>query len=119
MLSAIVEPRPVPVGEIGIFVLEVRRAQSMGCDDYNIGIARCNRCQLDDFEQSKNVTSLPPGLASFTWSTKVHELLPGDAEWKLADPYASEHTNIRDMLSYLSGIAAYVMFAAPRVQICS
>lgn len=61
---------------------------------------------MDDFEHGKNTTSLPAGLQSLTWNTKVHQLFPGDSEWKLADRYASEHASIHDILSHLSGLAA-------------
>ena len=61
---------------------------------------------MDDFEQGRNVTPLPPGLRSLTWSTKVQELLPDDAEWQLADAYASKHANVHDILIHLSGLAS-------------
>ena len=60
---------------------------------------------IDDFAQGKNVTSLPPGLGTFTWKTKVQDLFPGnDSEWQLSDDWASEKANIIDILSHVSGL---------------
>jgi CubicO group peptidase (beta-lactamase class C family) len=61
---------------------------------------------MDDFAHGRNVTPLPDGLATFTWDTKLKDLLPDD--WKLMDAYASQHARIRDTLSHVSGLPGYV-----------
>jgi hypothetical protein len=62
---------------------------------------------MDDFTHGRNVTPLPDGLFTFTWDTKLKDLLPDD--WKLMDPYASQHARIRDTLSHVSGLPRYVI----------
>jgi CubicO group peptidase (beta-lactamase class C family) len=57
---------------------------------------------MDDFAQGRNVTPLPDGLATFTWDTKLRDLLPDD--WYLMDQSASEHARVRDILSHMSGV---------------
>ncbi|KII86430.1 hypothetical protein PLICRDRAFT_44025 [Plicaturopsis crispa FD-325 SS-3] len=57
---------------------------------------------MDDFATRKNVTALPPGLAEFTWTTKVKDILPDD--WQLMDGWAHEKANIQDILSHVSGL---------------
>ncbi|KAH7927509.1 beta-lactamase/transpeptidase-like protein [Leucogyrophana mollusca] len=56
---------------------------------------------IDDFASGKNITSLPSGLATFDWDTKVKNILPGD--WKLMDEGATEKATIRDILAHVSG----------------
>ena len=60
---------------------------------------------MDDFASQRNQTSLPHGLSTFDWDTKVKDLLPG--EWGLADKWAHEQANIRDVLSHVSGMLRY------------
>ncbi|KAI0821223.1 beta-lactamase/transpeptidase-like protein [Irpex lacteus] len=60
---------------------------------------------IDDFARGKNVTSLPDGLETFDWHTKVKDLLPGD--WKLKDEWASEKASVRDVLAHVSGLSRH------------
>jgi hypothetical protein len=57
---------------------------------------------MDDFAHGRNVTPLPDGLTTFTWDTKLKDLLPDD--WQLMDQSASEQARIRDILSHMSGL---------------
>ncbi|KAI6135848.1 beta-lactamase/transpeptidase-like protein [Pisolithus thermaeus] len=57
---------------------------------------------MDDFANGKNVTALPSGATELTWHTKVKDLLPG--EWQLIDEWASERTNLKDILSHVTGV---------------
>ncbi|KLO13809.1 beta-lactamase/transpeptidase-like protein [Schizopora paradoxa] len=57
---------------------------------------------MDDFQQGKNQTELPSGINSFTWNTKVKDLLPD--EWGLLDHWANEKVDILDILSHRSGL---------------
>lgn len=57
---------------------------------------------MDDYANGRNVTPLPRSVAQFDWDTKVRDLLPDD--WKLEDEWASEKTNIRDMLGHVTGM---------------
>ena len=57
---------------------------------------------IDDFATGRNVTALPPSVSSFTWDTKVQDLLPGD--WLLDQEWATEKANIRDILGHLTGL---------------
>lgn len=61
---------------------------------------------MDDFASGKNVTALPSGVKSFTWDTKVHDLINGasGAEWHLEDPFSTERANVRDLLSHVTGL---------------
>lgn len=64
---------------------------------------------MDDFAEGRNVTSLPPGLTELTFDTKIHALFPErDSDWQLADKWASEKANFRDILSHVSGMPRYV-----------
>ena len=63
---------------------------------------------MDDFAQGVNVTTLPAGVKTFTWETKVKSLLPAE-DWELADEWATEKLNLRDALSHVSGLPRYVM----------
>ena len=60
---------------------------------------------IDDFASGKNVTSLPSGLSSLTWQTKVIDLLPDD--WQLSDNWATAKLNIRDILTHVSGLTRF------------
>ena len=79
------------------------------------GIASCSKAFLassvgilmDDFAHGRNVTPLPTGLNRFDWYTPVKDLLPGD--WQLMDESASEHAQMRDILSHQSGVPRYVL----------
>lgn len=62
---------------------------------------------MDDFAQGRNTTSLPPGVRTLDWDTKVHELLPDD--WELPDMWASENTNLWDALAHVSGMQGSVL----------
>lgn len=66
---------------------------------------------MDDFAQGKNVTALPHGLQSFTWETKIQDLLPG--EWELSDRWATEKADLRDVLSHVSGLPRHVRVSCP------
>ena len=58
---------------------------------------------MTDFENNKNVTSLPHPLKGFGWKTKIKALLPDD--WRLADKWAEEKVSLHDILSHVSGQA--------------
>ena len=58
---------------------------------------------MDDFAHGRNTTPLPPGTNSFTWETKVQDLLPSD-DWRLEDEWATERLNLKDALSHVSGL---------------
>ncbi|KAJ3482349.1 hypothetical protein NLI96_g7040 [Meripilus lineatus] len=90
--------------------------------DVLFGIGSCSKAFLsaamgilmDDFAQGKNVTSLPAGMGSFTWKTKVQELFPGeDSDWELMDEVATKYTNIRDILSHMTGLSRHELSYAP------
>ncbi|KZT69403.1 beta-lactamase/transpeptidase-like protein [Daedalea quercina L-15889] len=66
---------------------------------------------MDDFAQGRNITSLPPGVATFDWQTKLKDLLPD--EWALQDEWASGKTNIRDALSHVTGMPRHDYSYAP------
>ncbi|KAL4244258.1 class-A beta-lactamase family protein, partial [Abortiporus biennis] len=57
---------------------------------------------MDDFANGRNITSLPDGVHSFDWFTKIADLLPHD--WELDNKWATEMANIRDVLSHVSGL---------------
>ena len=59
---------------------------------------------MDDFASGKNTTALPNGLKSFTWETKVHDLIGNGSEWKLPDQFSTERANVRDILSHVVGL---------------
>lgn len=61
---------------------------------------------MDDFNNGRNSTSLPQPLSTFNWETKVKDLLP--SEWMLRDQFQHEKTNLRDILSHVSGQIGYV-----------
>jgi hypothetical protein len=63
---------------------------------------------MDDYAHGRNVTSLPNGLPTFDWDTKLRDLLPDD--WKLMDQSASEHARVRDILSHMSGLPRCARF---------
>jgi len=75
---------------------------------YNIGscskafLAATMGILIDDFQQGKNGTALPSGVNSFTWNTKVKDVLPD--EWEVQDPWANEKVDILDILSHRSGL---------------
>lgn len=56
---------------------------------------------IDDFENGRNITMLPPGLTELTWRTRLKDLLP---DWQLMDEWASERANLHDILSHVTGI---------------
>ncbi|GBE87212.1 hypothetical protein SCP_1004590 [Sparassis crispa] len=58
---------------------------------------------VEDFASGKNTTALPHGIQTFTWDTKIRELFP-DGEWELADAWASQKANLRDVLTHVSGL---------------
>ncbi|KAJ3007713.1 hypothetical protein NUW54_g3438 [Trametes sanguinea] len=64
---------------------------------YSMGIL------MEDFRSGRNRTSLPPGVSELTWNTKVGDLLP-EADWKLADEWATREANIGDALSHVTGV---------------
>ncbi|KAI0063204.1 beta-lactamase/transpeptidase-like protein [Artomyces pyxidatus] len=57
---------------------------------------------IDDFARVRNTVPLPHGVAKFDWDTKVAAILPG--VWGLEDPWASQKTNIADLLSHVTGL---------------
>jgi CubicO group peptidase (beta-lactamase class C family) len=63
---------------------------------------------MNDFATGKNVTALPDGLSTFTWDTKVKDLLPG--EFELPDKWATEKVSVRDFLLHSSGMGRYYYF---------
>ncbi|EJU03475.1 beta-lactamase/transpeptidase-like protein [Dacryopinax primogenitus] len=65
---------------------------------------------IDDFEHGRNVTALPGGV-EFGWKTKLADLLPD--EWALKDQWASEKTNLIDMLSHVTGLPRHEFSYAP------
>ncbi|KLO13808.1 beta-lactamase/transpeptidase-like protein [Schizopora paradoxa] len=75
-----------------------------------MNIASCSKAFLastmgilmDEFQQGRNQTPLPHGVDSFTWNTKVKDLLPND--WELQDHWADEKVDILDILSHRSGL---------------
>ena len=68
---------------------------------------------IDDFASGKNVTSLPSGLLSLTWQTKVNDLLPDD--WQLSDDWATAKRNIRPWKTRVGRLSAPIGFLLPRV----
>lgn len=73
---------------------------------------------MDDFQRGRNRTSLPPGVNSFTWNTKVKGLLPD--EWELQDSWANEKADILDILSHRSGMPRHVdVFSSPDMPLIS
>lgn len=61
---------------------------------------------MDDFDHGRNRTPLPHPLTTFSWETKLKDLLPDD--WRPRDQFQYEKTNLRDILSHMSGLAGYV-----------
>jgi hypothetical protein len=61
---------------------------------------------IDDFAHGRNTTPLPNGMSKFDWDTKVKDLL-GD-EWELMDKWANEKAAVKDILSHVTGIPAFV-----------
>ncbi|KAL4254577.1 class-A beta-lactamase family protein [Abortiporus biennis] len=57
---------------------------------------------MDDFENHRNMTSLPLNVGVFNWQTKITDLLP--LEWKLMDEWASSKANLRDIFSHVTGL---------------
>ncbi|KII95457.1 hypothetical protein PLICRDRAFT_170107 [Plicaturopsis crispa FD-325 SS-3] len=45
---------------------------------------------MNDFATGNNATALPPGLAEFTWKTKLKDILPDD--WQLMDEWANKYS---------------------------
>ncbi|KLO13824.1 beta-lactamase/transpeptidase-like protein [Schizopora paradoxa] len=74
-----------------------------------LNIASCSKAFLastmgilmHDFQRGRNQTSLPT-VNSFSWSTKVKDVLPD--EWELQDCWANEKVDILDILSHRSGM---------------
>ncbi|KZT05037.1 beta-lactamase/transpeptidase-like protein [Laetiporus sulphureus 93-53] len=67
---------------------------------------------MDDFSQGRNVTPLPPGVSRFDWDTKLKDILPDD--WVLADEWASQKANIRDILAHVSGLPRHDFSYGPK-----
>jgi len=75
-----------------------------------LNIASCSKAFLaasmgilmDDFQEGRNQTAFPAGVNSFTWNTKVRDLLPD--EWEVQDPWANEKVDVLDILSHRSGL---------------
>ena len=68
---------------------------------------------MDDFATGRNVTALPPSVSSFTWDTKVQDLLPED--WVLDQEWTTKKANLRDLLGHLTGLTRYCR--RPNVQV--
>lgn len=60
---------------------------------------------MDDFNNGRNMTSLPNSLETFDYETKIKDLLPG--LWATRDQFQYEKTNLRDILSHVSGLVGY------------
>ncbi|KAJ7778998.1 beta-lactamase/transpeptidase-like protein [Mycena metata] len=60
---------------------------------------------MQDFADGKNTTALPSNVTDLAWSTKIQDLLPG--EWKTDDPWSTEKTNLRDLLSHVTGMPSH------------
>lgn len=61
---------------------------------------------MDDFAYGRNTTALPDGVLHFDWDTKVKDLLKD--EWELMDEWAGEKVAVKDILSHVSGVPAFV-----------
>ncbi|KAJ7104474.1 beta-lactamase/transpeptidase-like protein [Mycena belliarum] len=66
---------------------------------------------MQDFEDGKNQTALPGPVAKFSWYSKVRDLLP--EEWQVEDEWATEKTDLRDLLSHVTGLPAHDLAYAP------
>ncbi|KAH9001586.1 beta-lactamase/transpeptidase-like protein [Lactarius akahatsu] len=82
-------------------------------EDTLFNIASCSKAfvaaslgiLIEEFAQGRNTTSLPTGLSTLSWQTKLADILPGD--WELSDPWASEKANLIDILSHVSGMPSH------------
>lgn len=69
---------------------------------------------MNDFASGKNATPLPAGISSFTWDTKVADLLRDDPSgWQLQDEWAYAKANIRDILSHVTGLPSHDLSYGP------
>ncbi|KAF7316348.1 Beta-lactamase domain-containing protein [Mycena indigotica] len=60
---------------------------------------------MDDFSNGENATSLPDRVSEFNWNSKLIDLLPG--EWALEDEWATNNTDLKDLLSHRTGVPAH------------
>ncbi|KAF7325850.1 Zn(2)-C6 fungal-type domain-containing protein [Mycena kentingensis (nom. inval.)] len=60
---------------------------------------------MQDFKDGRNVTELPDTIKQFDWSTKVHDLLPG--QWEVEDEWTTKKADLRDLLAHLTGLPAH------------
>ena len=60
---------------------------------------------MDDFNNGRNTTALPNSLEIFDYETKIKDLLPD--LWAPRDQFQYEKTNLRDILSHVSGLVGY------------
>ncbi|KAH9051487.1 beta-lactamase/transpeptidase-like protein [Lactarius vividus] len=58
---------------------------------------------IKEFAQGRNTTSLPTGLSTLSWQTKLADVIPGN--WELSDPWASKKANLIDILTHVSGLS--------------
>lgn len=69
---------------------------------------------MEDFASGKNATPLPPGVTSFSWDTKIADLLRDDPSgWKLQDEWANAKANVRDILSHVTGLPDHDLSYGP------
>ncbi|KZP01782.1 beta-lactamase/transpeptidase-like protein [Calocera viscosa TUFC12733] len=69
---------------------------------------------IDDYATGRNVTPLPSGLEKLEWTTRVKDVLP---EWALMDEYASEHAQLVDLLSHVTGMPRHDLAYSPGMDI--
>ena len=66
---------------------------------------------MEDFAEGKNVTPLPVGVSTFSWETKVADLLPEELGWSIQEPdgetWATQKANIQDILGHVSGLLGH------------
>jgi len=107
--TSIVVVRPGGEVELGAWGIKSEDGEKVTPETvYNIGscskafLAATMGILMDDFQQEKNGTALPSEVNSFTWSTKLKDILPD--EWEVQDPWANEKADILDILSHRSGL---------------
>ncbi|KAK7057878.1 beta-lactamase domain-containing protein [Favolaschia claudopus] len=66
---------------------------------------------MQDFQDGVNTTALPHGVTKFDWDTKVAALLPG--EWKTEDVFSTKQTDLRDLLSHVTGLPSHDLSYSP------
>ncbi|KAN0124222.1 hypothetical protein V8E52_001871, partial [Russula decolorans] len=70
------------------------------CSKASLGIV------IDDFAHGRsNTCPQAYQLSTLTWKTNLADILPND--WQLIDPWASQNTNLIDILTHVSGVASH------------